>query len=182
MATKEDIISRAEEAVLRGMDDSDSRLNNAVMTFEALYPNAVRQAIDDLIERGENLQEVTTQYSISIVSGIGDLPEEVIKEYADMAQFPERNYVSYLPLSDYLRQNALTTKADILDFFTIDRNKIRYKKAGTASFSGTLKVNLVAVDEEQIGGTGDVPLTPKVIDRVVEVLTEWVSGTRPLPS
>jgi hypothetical protein len=152
MHTIQTIVDAAE--LLANNTATDSNVSTVVdteVTAELLYKHAVMFVIREMMKRGENLENLARDVSIELgVDSSGDLPDEVLREYAKRSYIPADKFSSYLDFPDYQRYRY----DNQLCYFAVRNGKIYYSCELGLLEEGDLTNIIATVISESVNTTG----------------------------
>lgn len=97
-----ELLDRAEQAA-QGVAGSPAPQVDRDVTAETLFPHAVRAVYKNLAQSGKNLDDLTFEHFIEVLSGEATLPDAVFREYLDRSEIPREQFASFIPFVDYGR-------------------------------------------------------------------------------
>lgn len=123
MPSLNEVIARAEQiAVGKGIDPHNSPVIDGGLTFEALYPHALRYVIQKGLKDGSiHVQDLFQSHFIEMVDDVGVLPDTVMKEHLCHSFLPGNKFGTWVPYMDYHRPRFAA-----LQYFAIKGDNIYF--------------------------------------------------------
>lgn len=98
----QELLDRAEQAASGLAGDAPQPADSDITAY-VIYPHAVRAVYREQAKTGRHLDNLTSEYEIEVIDGIGDIPDEIFREYFDRSFMTEYQFASYVPFEDYGR-------------------------------------------------------------------------------
>lgn len=161
MPSLNEVIARAEQiAVGKGVDPHNSPVIDGGLTFEALYPHALRYVIQKGLKDGSiHVQDLFASHFIEMTDDSGPLPDTVMKEHLCHSFLPGYKFGTWVPYMDYRRP-----KFGALNYFAV--------KGDELYFEG-LPVVIDATGEFECSVNSDIVTT-----QIADVVTAAMIGQR----
>lgn len=145
MPSLNEVIARAEQiAVGKGVDPHNSPVIDGGLTFEALYPHALRYVIQKAVRSGLiHIQDLVTAHFIEMAGGVGSLPGTVMKDLLCHAFLPAYKFGTWVPYMDYQRP-----RFGALNYFAVKDDEIYFEGLPTVisaagMFECTVNSNII---------------------------------------
>jgi hypothetical protein len=173
MAILQEILDRAEQLAVgtRG-DGFQSALIDSGYTAETIFPHAVRFTLCKMAANGEDLSDLITTKTIAITAGAATLAPDIIVENLKQAVFLNRSFVSWLPYSDFLRYRFNPQ----LSYFSYSGSSFFFKEPLSASFTGDIDVQVVAIPALPNNLADQILLSAKATESVILTIAAVLLG------
>lgn len=172
---KQEVIDAAMSiATGMGTDAHNSPVIDSEMTAEDLLPIAHRHVYHQiLLENPRRLQDLLEEHEVTLVNGVGPLPESLLTEYMDRSFLPEYPYSSYSSFPDYDRQRF----DNMLCYFTHNNGQLFSTCLGIgAAGDGVLKLHAVTVPDLPGDATTDLDMAERDLNALVFALALMIRG------
>ncbi len=178
MANLQQILDRAKvQAFGINNDPNNSIVIDSDLTAEAIFPHAVRAVYMNLARSGEDLQNINAAHVIAMVSGVGTLPDTVLREMIMEANLPNHPFATFLQhFGDYQRHRFDSQ----LCYFTIRGDK--FYSSCTPDGAGNIVIETPTIPATPVDADDDLPFSEKVILDVINSIASVLRGETTLAS
>jgi hypothetical protein len=124
------------------------------------------------VRRNEDVLDLNLEHTIAIAANIGTLPANVLRECMKLSTLTGRPRACFVAYNRFIGYKFGTQ----LDYYTILGNKIHFKEAAAASFTGNIVLNVPSIPN-----VNRIEFAPSDVDAGAETITfqeahPWQTG------
>ncbi len=178
MASIGEILARARVITTQmGGDANMSPLIDNKSGLYALLRNSIRYVYRKYAGNQKFFDDINVRHPVTITTGAGTLPDEVIREFLHQAQFEDATHslITYQPYS--IDFNSGQNYAQ-LGYVNINGGIISYRAPAPvlATYSGSLFITVPSIPTLPDNSTDDIDLAEEALEDIIVTVAKAIRG------
>lgn len=172
--TLQQFIDRARAMAIGMSPDLKEEAFDRELFLEITLPSIIDVVVDEIVLNEENLHSLMQDHSISLVTGVADLPTDLCIDYLPSAVVIEEPTASFI--YDWYEFDDKSSDY-VTDVWTIRNKKIYYVRRTTATpYTATLTFSFVTKPSIPTSLGNSWVAQEDVVDRMVSIAATVIAG------
>lgn len=162
-------------ATQTGTDASQSSVIDNLGGFRAGLDHAIREVYRRKANDQKFLRDICVTHDITMTSGEGAIPDEVMRELLHQAEFQDDvgSLISYMTYAIDAQSETLFNQ---LGYTWLVGDTLHYLAPDGADYSGSLAVTVPSFPEFPDSMEDNIPMTSATAEDVILLLSQMISG------